>query len=81
MSVARRRNAGGESRGEGEARTPPFSARAIGAEPEPENAQEDTTTSLVSPLKLYMASVVLKILLVYSYASTDLDVHTNWMAV
>jgi alpha-1,3-glucosyltransferase len=81
MSVARRRNAGGEARGEGEARTPPFSARAIGAEPEPENAQEDTTTSLVSPLKLYMASVVLKILLVYSYASTDLDVHTNWMAV
>ena len=43
----------------------------------------DPVGSLASltPVRLYLLSVVLKLLLVYTYASTDLDVHTNWMAI
>ena len=36
---------------------------------------------VASPLKLYLGSIVLKLLLAYTYTSTDLDVHTNWMAI
>lgn len=44
------------------------------------DANDDPVGSL-TPVRLYLLSVVLKLLLVYTYASTDLDVHTNWMAI
>ena len=95
MPMMRRRNAGGETWVEEAPRRPP--SRATGEHGDEKNktqkeneTQKDITTShaslisivsVVSPLKLYLASVVLKLLLVYTYASTDLDVHTNWMAI
>lgn len=70
----RRRKAGVESRADQVRRHP------IGEHDDLEE-NDSLVSPLVSPLKLYLASVVLKILLVYTYASTDLDVHTNWMAI